>query len=123
MLYEYKEGGIRRQLLAASAAGTQFASFTGTTVQILTQRAAEAQREQARLAEAGRLREAAERQVDARMQREDAAGARCQQLQASLDGALQQMDLLFHRMRACGLDAGMSVLTKLLMHLLNLAKP
>ena len=87
------------------------------------QRATEAQREQARLAEAGRLREAAERQVGARMQREDAAGARCQQLQASLDGALQQMDLLFHRMRACGLDAGMSVLTKLLMHPLNLAKP
>jgi hypothetical protein len=123
MLYEYKEGVRRRQLLAASATGTQFTCFTGTKVQILMQRATEAQREQARLAEAGRLREAAERQVDARMQREDAAGARCQQLQASLDGALQQMDLLFHRMRACGLDAGMSVLTKLLMHLLNLAKP
>ncbi len=122
MLYDYKEGGRRRQLLAASAAGTQFTCFTGTKVQILTQRAAGAQREQARLAEAGRLREAAERQVDARMQREDAAGARCQQLQASLDGVLQQMDVLFHRMRACGLDAGMSVLTKLLMHRLNLAK-
>jgi hypothetical protein len=123
MLYEYKKGVRRTQLLAASATGTQFTCFTGTKVQILMQRATEAQREQARLAEAGRLREAAERQVDARMQREDAAGARCQQLQASLDGALQQMDLLFHRMRACGLDAGMSVLTKLLMQLLNLAKP